>query len=347
MPEEWPIAEVPGGTGARVSGARGDRLATVRADFFLPADQRLTEQERALMTAMLHCLVGDVAGELRAALPVGAVAANDDSNPVLVDSLARAGLLQDDALIALLLRRADEERITNGAKARSGRRDARTLQGLVSHDDGPISAAAMALILARGRRRDRFGQCLVAFDDLAPETAERLVHAIAAFLRRDLASNRSPAEADSSLAAAAQQLLSRFDPDRSAEALTAALVRLLADTGALTDDLILAAAVEGEAAFLGHVLAHRAGVPADSAIDELLSGDAKRIVGLLRAAGATRELAAGLLASLADLLGIRDPGDAIDRFDSMTAEECAAVLAWLSTSPLYRSALGALQDHRG
>src|SRR3954447_21948541 len=212
MPEEWPIAEVPGGTGARVSGARGDRLATVRADFFLPADQRLTEQERALMTAMLHCLVGDVAGELRAALPVGAVAANDESNPVLVDALARAGLLQDDALIALLLRRADEERIANGAKARSGRRDARTLQGLVSHEDGPISAAAMALILARGRRRDRFGQCLLHLDDLPRDEAIALVHLVCAAVRRDLAAVVGPGEADRLLSAASERVLASHDP---------------------------------------------------------------------------------------------------------------------------------------
>ena len=41
----------------------------------------------------------------------------------------------------------------------------------------------MALILARGRRRDRFGQCLVAFDDLPQATAEALVAMIAAALR--------------------------------------------------------------------------------------------------------------------------------------------------------------------
>ena len=69
MPQEWPIAasaderEEP----ARVAGRT--RLRTVRADFFLEPTERLTEQERALMTAMLRCLVGDIASEIRAALP--------------------------------------------------------------------------------------------------------------------------------------------------------------------------------------------------------------------------------------------------------------------------------------
>ena len=118
------------------------------------------------MTAMLHCLIGDVADDLRAALPAGWAAANDETNAALIGDLLAAELLDEPDLMLLLLRRADEERIAGGAKARSGRRDARALQGLVSHDDRAVSAAAMALILARGRRRDRFGQCLITIDDL-------------------------------------------------------------------------------------------------------------------------------------------------------------------------------------
>ena len=86
------------------------------------------------MTAMLHCLVGDVADALRAALPRRArSAANDDSNLALIDALTRSRLLDEPGLMAMLLRRADEERIAAAAAARTGRREARVLQGLVSH----------------------------------------------------------------------------------------------------------------------------------------------------------------------------------------------------------------------
>ena len=61
MPEEWPIAAPVLDRNAPARGAGRGRLSTVRADFFLNPDERLTEQERALMTAMLHCLVGDLA----------------------------------------------------------------------------------------------------------------------------------------------------------------------------------------------------------------------------------------------------------------------------------------------
>ena len=121
MPEEWPIAAGEAERNAPARAAGRGRLATVRVDFFLSPAERLTEQERALMTAMLHCLVGDVAAELRVALPAGWAGANDDDAEI-VEALTSAGLLDEPDLMALLLRRADEERIGTAARARTGRR---------------------------------------------------------------------------------------------------------------------------------------------------------------------------------------------------------------------------------
>src|SRR3982751_300779 len=202
MPEEWPIAAgaADGTAGPRLAGRR--RLSTVRRDFFLNPAKRLTEQERALMTAMLHCLVSDVADAVRAALPSGRVAANDEGDAALVEALTTAGLLDEVGLMTMLLRRADEERIASAARARSGRREARVLQGLVSHDYGAVAAAAMALILGRGRRRDRFGQCLVSFDDLSDASANSLVQAVAAGLSAELAAKSGASVADIELSEA-------------------------------------------------------------------------------------------------------------------------------------------------
>ena len=347
MPEEWPIAAfaADGNTPARFAG-RG-RLATVRRDFFLDPAKRLTEQERALMTAMLHCLVGDVAAALRAALPNGRLAANDESDTALIEELSASGLLDNGELMGLLLRRADEERIASAARARSGRREARVLQGLVSHDYGAVAAAAMALILGRGRRRDRFGQCLIAFDDLSPSAADALVHTVAAGLRRELAAARGAPGADLELAEASGQVLDHRDEERGIDALTASLVHFLDEAGSLTDELVLAAATEGEITFVAEVLARRAALPSDAVLDELLSGHAKHVMALLRAAAGSRELAAGLLAGIGDLLGIEDAGAAIASFDVMTDAEVLAAKAWLVTAPSYRSALERLGQSRG
>lgn len=346
MPEEWPIAATGAERNARSRAVGRGRLATVRADFFLNPAERLTEQERALMTAMLHCLVDDIVSEIRVMLPAGWAGANDDDSTIL-DMLTRAGLLDDPSLMRLLLRRADEERIGTAARARTGRREARAVQGLVSHHDGSVSAAAMALILARGRRRDRFGQCLVGFDDLPLETAERLVNAIAAALRLDVASTGGPAAADSELSSSASRLLDKHEPQRSIDWLTATLVAMLDDSGGLNDELLLAGAQEGEVAFLAEVLGRRAGIAADIALDELLSGEAGHLMALLRLAGFSRELSAGLLASLGDLLGIDDPGAAIGIFDGMSADEVKAAASWLSAPAAYRAALYALGTRHG
>lgn len=345
MAEEWPIGSAPADDShAPARSAGRDRLATVRADFFLSVGERLTEQERALMTAMLHCLVGDIADELRAALPSGVAAANDDRNLALVETLSAARLLDRALLMRMLLRRADEERISTAAKARSGRRDARVLQGLVSHDSGAISAAAMSLILARGRRRDRFGQCLLHFDDLPPDEATALAQIIAAALREGLVGLQRSADRDALLAAAVDELLARYDRANGIEELTAVLVDLLEDEGQLSDELVVSAAMEGEITFVAQALARRSGLAGEVATDELLSGSERRVMTLLRVAGVRRELAARLLAGIGDLLGMADPGRAITTFDGMTDEEVESARHWLAADIAYRSAVARLEQ---
>ena len=347
MPEEWPIAASAADQSPPARRAGGDRLSTVRVDFFLSSADRLSEQERALMTAMLHCLVSDIADELRAALPNLASPANDEGNLALIDLLSSVGLLDRAGLVRLLLRRADEERIATGAKARAGRREARVIQGLVSHGDGAIAAAAMTLIIARGRRRDRFGQCLLHFDDLPPAEARALLCSLAASLRQNLSAGGSSAEADRQLSAAITQVLARHDPGSSIEQLTASLVRLLDEEGGLGDELIGGAAMEGEMNFVAQALARRSGIAGEVALGELLSGDAKRIMPLLRIGRLTRETAAAILAGIGDLIGVSDPARAIARFDQLTDADVASALSWISSDPLYQQAVAALGDKSG
>ncbi|HEY6663328.1 MAG TPA: DUF2336 domain-containing protein [Sphingomicrobium sp.] len=344
MAEEWPIGAGPAEPARAPARGGRDRLSTVRVDFFLSPADRLTEQERALMTAMLHCLLGDIADEIRAALPSGLAAANDEGNLALIERLSRVHLLDRSALVRMLLRRADEERITTAARARSGRREARVLQGLVSHDSGAISAAAMALILARGRRRDRFGQCLLQFDDLAPDEAAALAQIVAAALRGDLVGLNDASDRDQLLAAAVEELMTRYDRSNGFEELMAVLVDLLEDEGLLTDELIVSAAMEGEMTFVAQALARRSGLRGEIATDELLSASEPRVMILLRLAGVRRELAAGLLAGIGDLLGLADPGGAITAFDALGDSELDDARSWLSADPAYRFAVGALGD---
>lgn len=298
------------------------------------------------MTAMLHAIVSDIADELRVALPANSAVADDDDNSELVAELTAARLLDQPPLIELLLRRADEEQITIAVKARSGRREGRLLQTLVSDENASISAAAMALILARGRRRDRFGQARVEFDDLSAETAAALTQIVSAGLRRRLVATVDRQAADRQLASASAALLKRHDESKRLEALAGALIRLLDEQKRLDEDLIVAAAEDGEVVLVAQALARRAAIGGEEAFDLLLGGEGVTLMLLLRMAGASRELAARLLAGPGDLLEIADAGRAIARFDSITTQEVDSAREWLRLDPFYRSALAALgQDH--
>ncbi len=345
VPDEWPIAAPSddGGYPARAAGRR--RLPTVRKDFFLDPRDRLTEQERALMTAMLAELLGTIADEIRGSLPAGSVAANDEDSQQLLRQLTAAGLLDHAELIALLLRRADEERIANAIRARSNPRGG-FLQALIADDDEAISASAMALILARGRRRNRLGQPRIEFEDLTNSLATSLFYAVAAALRQKVA-GAGVKDGHIHFGTAAAALLDRRDAAKAAERLVADLVRILNETGRLDEAMLDNAAEEGDVAFLAGALGERAGVSGAAAWDYLADGDDGRLVLLLRLAGVSREFAARLLALLGDLVGIHDLGTEIARFDAIGAEQVQSVREWLQLAPEYRAGLRAMGGDGG
>jgi hypothetical protein len=327
--------------GAQALGRRPgrERLATVRADFFLDPTERLNERERAVMSAMLNGLVVELADRIRGALP-GRLKASQNEHDLAAD-LNRAGLLDEPELIALLLRRAEEDRIAAAAGARAGRNEARVLQGLVGHENGQVSAAAMALILARSRRRDRFGQCLLAFDDLPGGTAATLVHRVAAAVKAE------GGQPDRAITASSEALISAYDSAKSVEVLADSLAAALVEAEVLDDALLLASAHEGDVALLAHLLAHLAGISGAIAEGELLSGDPAAIIMLFRMAKLSRRVAAGILAAIGDLLGIDDPAAALATFAALKDPQIEEAHVLLTSDPAYRTALAMLEAHRG
>jgi hypothetical protein len=347
-PVEWPIAAPAADRlvePARRAG--GDRLATVRRDFFLDSAQRLSEQERALMTAMLHDLIGGLADELRTALPPEPGEQSDERPErepgAVIADLAAAGLLDRADLVALLLRRADADRIASAMRPHLDPHRSPLVQSLAGDGEAAVSTAAMAVVLARGRRRDRFGQSLIDFDDLSAESAVAIVHSVGAALRPELA----PASADRRLSAACISLLSRHDEGLRLDALVAALVRSLDEADRLDDELFAAAAHEGELDLLAAGLARRAGIDVEDAFRHLASPGDGRLMMLLRMAGASRSLAARLLADIGELLGIADPGHEIASFDQIEAAAVEAARGWLRLDVHYRAARLALGGQHG
>ena len=338
MSVEWPIAlEAADHRVEPVRSAGRDRLPVVRRDLFLDDKARLTEQERALMSAMLITLIEQVADEIRLHLPpelLGHVEADRDQ---VAQRLWRSRALDRPALILLLLRRADEQTIAAACRGARGTGDGGVVERLVGDDDGTIAGAAMALAVARGRRRDPFGRLGLEYDDVPADEAASLVHVVAAAMRRGL--TNMAVGIDEALAAATARLIARHDGERRVEARALGLANALVAARGADDALVAALATEGDAALLAALCAVRAGIAPESAWMLLVNDGARDAMLLARLAGLERPAAAAIVAALGEPLLWGDPGEAIGRFDALRPDDVDAARRWWRLPPAYRDAL--------
>ena len=338
VPEEWPIAAEPADPMVDSAHVRGpSRLTTVRRDFFLDPSERLTEQERALMTAMLHDLVAALAAAIRAA--AGGKSPEPEPSKIAA-TLARAGLLDRRNLLRLMLRRADEQRILTAFAGHAGPRRLPLLPKLVSDGDSDVAAAAMALVVARGRRRDGFGQPRVDLSDLDRRDARALAHAVAVTLSPD-------ADSDGHFATAAAQVVDAIDPDESLDRAVDALVDALDRTGRADEALVEAASGEGEVALVAMLTARRAGINQPAVWDHLVNAGEGGLALVARMAGFGRRAAARLIADLGSTTGSWSVEEEIGRYDALGADEVAAALKHWRLPPDYRAAKSAIGGRRG
>ena len=203
----------------------------------------------------------------------------------------------------------------------------------------------MALILAKGRRRDRFDGPRLTFDDVSAETAVALANAIAAARRMDLAKRFDSAQADETLTDAVRALLSGHDEGNRLEARLFELAHALGQAGRLDEALIRQLLEEAEAGLLAEVLALKGGVSFESAWDHL-TGGAGKLALLLRMSGVSRSLAGEVLACVAEVVG-SDPETEIDAFDSLSEEQVDSARKWLRLDSGYRSAVADLDSGNG
>lgn len=337
MPVEWPPAAPAADRQVDPVRSRAgrDRLAVAQADFFLDESGRLTDEERSLMAAMLRALVLEIADELIAGLPAMLAAHAESARDGAYRRLRGAGLLERRGLVALLLRRADEQQLI----ARNDRGAEGMVGGMVGDEDPSIAEAAMGLTIARGRRKDRFGRLGLEFDDLAAEDAVALVHCVAAALRDGL-----ERDADPFLASAAQRLLAHHDEGRRLEASVAMLARALDQAGRTGDELVHRLAREGDAALLVAILSKRAGIDGSDGWEFFTGGDAML---LARLAGCERATAAQILAAFDALVGLGPADRAIDLFDSIDDARVERCRAWMKLDPHYRAARERMDGDRG
>jgi hypothetical protein len=236
--------------------------------------------------------------------------------------------------MALLLRLADGQRFADAAG-----RDRSTLQRWVADRQPAVAAAAMALVAARGRRRDRFGQPLVELSDLPMPAAETLVHAIGAALAQ-----RAGAGSASDIVAAGDAVLADLDDGERVEALESALAAALGPDGRKGSGLLLDLAGDGDASLMAAILGAEAGIGAGEAWT-LLTGGPERLALLLRMAEIERAEAARLLADAGPNFGLGDPVRAIQAFDRLSAAEVAEARDRLQLPAGFRDAADRLRAH--
>ena len=337
MPVDWPLAAPTADRPVEPARPRAgrERLAVARADFFLDDAGRLTDEERSLMAAMLRGLVSDITDEVIAGLPPLFAARAEAARDLIYRRLRNTRLLERDGLILLLLRRADEQQLS----ARMERGPDAFVAAMVGDEDAVIAEAAMALTVARGRRRDRYGRLGIEYDDLAAEDAVALVHAVAAALREDL-----DRDSDLALEHAAQALLARHDEGRRLDASVAALARAMEAAGRADETMVRTLAQEGDAALLVAMLARRAGIDAVDGWGFFSGGDAMM---LARLANCDRATAAQILAAFDSLFGLGAPDRAIDRFDQIDDERSERCRRWMRLDPHYRDARDAIEAWHG
>jgi hypothetical protein len=195
----------------------------------------------------------------------------------------------------------------------------------------------MALAVARGRRRDRFGRLGLEFDDVPADEALCLVHLVAAAMRSGI--EGTSVAIDEALADAGERLLERHDEERRVEMHALALARALTEARGEDDELVGALAAEGDAALLASLCAVRAGIAPETAWMLLVNDGARDAMLLARLAGVARPAAAAMVAALAEPLLWGEPAEAIACFDAPAGVDVDAARRWWRLPPAYRDGL--------
>lgn len=344
------------GDGASLYGAARERLAVAAADLFLPDGLRLTEWHRSSMSALLVRLVRSIEDELRARLALSfPESTHPELNAALTAShveialpiLLQSRALRDPDLVGLLLRRSEEHRLYRAMNGPAAVPDA-ILRELVQDPDALLAEAAMAVLVGRSRRLDRFQEPTIASPELPAEIEHRLVWTIAAALRSYLREHHAvlPSDTDSALAEAAAGCLATHDESESLESRCLMLVRHLERLDRLSNAFIVRS-LEGGLPLLLAAIASRCGLAPDAAWEILSDPEDRGGVLLLRAAGLAHGDAGTILFALSGMVGVNDEEELagrLDLFDAVDEAEARGALGIWRIDPAYRAAIANVAD---
>jgi uncharacterized protein (DUF2336 family) len=351
-----------GASGARrlladaASAARGERerLSAVLIDLFLADEHRPTDRQRAIMARLLKQLVREVEADLRADLfatlgddaPVALTAALGTTRiEIAAPILARAQVLRDPGLVALLLMRAEEHRIVSGLRRMSAVDPDGAPRHATSIDSADPAGAEleMAVLIAESRRFDRAQDPTISGRDLPADIQHRLVWLVAAALREYMIGvhEMDGAVVDAAMTRAVAHSLATHDEGGGLDASAMRLARHREGMGTNTDAALYDALRAGRLALFVAMLAVRAGIDQHDAFAMVSHPGAERLAVLLRAIDVERDVAALILFDLAAVNGLQESrlADQVDDFAALRVDEAAAAVRPWQIDAGYRAAI--------
>lgn len=271
-----------------------DRAADARqviveniADMFLSPRGRLTEREAALMLEILFNLVHHVEMLIRRGLaqrfaelteaPHGLVVAlaNGDmeaARPILMQT----DVLRDVELIARVKDRAQEHMLYVQRRDAMSETVADTLvegsqddavEALISTDDAELGRRALAHLIERSQRLDRFRRPVLMPVDLSAALAHQMFWWVSAALRQYILRHFGSVAlvVDDHLRDATQTSLDQTRAEMRNGSAAAMLAKSLADRGALSNDFMIRVLREGDVQLFIAALAQRGRLSAGGA----------------------------------------------------------------------------------
>ncbi|MFW2830225.1 hypothetical protein [Sphingomonas sp. ID0503] len=283
------------GRGGRLSFSLAREGADSRVDQVLrevlsPPEHRLSDAERATMSAMITGLVREIATVLHHVLGLPAV---DEEQLVRVHALLeRASFMSDRGLASALLLRADGLRFATMPPAEWAKRLPPALRSIEPRD---IAAFHTCLI----RRADHGGSARLLAADLDADVRQRLVWSVASAV--ELAADDV---ADAHLARAVTVACAAFERagsiDAAAVRIGTAVARQEHFETALCDLV-----VRGDVEIAAAVLSVKLDLPYRTVLADILDRDGQALATLLRAAGLPREAAAQMLFTVSEATALQ------------------------------------------
>lgn len=329
--------------------AARERFAVAATDLLLPERARLTEWQRLTAADLLTRLVRSVEDALRAPLAehfgdheAVAAALASAHVPIALPILERAGALADRELGAVLVRRVEEHRFWRSAGEAS---DEDLLFAFVRDPDAALAEDAMALVIARSRRFDRFQEPVLGHVDLPAELQHRLVWLVAAALRHYLVQQHGLAAVDAPIERAAAEFVAVHDEGSGLEAVAARVARRLAAADRLDGALLARALRQGLLPLFIAGAGALSGLDGEAAWEILSDPRGRGPALLLRAAGLTREDAADILLLLSSRSRVfsgaegEEAVEQLDLFDTLDPASARQVLRLWQADPAYRASV--------